>query len=503
MNLRERFNALTNQMSGYLEKSSKALEEGDFDAVDKWQKEATSVKQSLAAIKAQIELEEDVQTLPEPSKSAEDTTPAEEPQNTPSPAKAKDPVRLPFADADEPAEPASPMSTEKAAQSIYMSKYNDATKAVEQVMVEVHGSDYRQKQYTHHTALSKYLKGARLDAEEDRSLHQLVLTPDVIEAEVKGGMQVTSIIAAKAVQQSSALELGGVLIPEDMRMEIIKRIADTSSIRPYARVVSTLRDKVEYPTLIGGNNRYTSGARVTWVDEVPSDADGAGTQVKFGSIDIPVHTVMARIDPSRNLLEDSGMNFLAFLAEVFGESFSIDEADQFLLGDGVGRPRGILGKRVDNDYAPLDGITAVASGGATTLTADGIIDLVYDLDPQYLKNATLWARNSTYKAIRKFKSEDNEYLWQRGFTAGQPPTVLGYSALRNEGLPTVAANQYPVIFGDMSAYLIVERVGMTVERIVDSTTIGQNKVAVFGRRRVGGDVISPYALRVLKVATTV
>jgi len=70
----------------------------------------------------------------------------------------------------------------------------------------------------------------------------------------------------------------------------------------------------------------------------------------------------------------------------------------------------------------------------------------------------------------------------------------------SQALPTVAANAYPFIFGDMRGYLIADRVGMTVQRVEDTDTVGKNKVAIFARRRLGGQVIMPWMFRALKVS---
>ena len=57
-----------------------------------------------------------------------------------------------------------------------------------------------------------------------------------------------------------------------------------------------------------------------------------------------------------------------------------------------------------------------------------------------------------------------------------------------------------MIYGDFGGYMIVDRVGMTIERITDSTLMGTNKVAVFARRRLGGQVIEPWRFACQKIS---
>jgi HK97 family phage major capsid protein len=180
---------------------------------------------------------------------------------------------------------------------------------------------------------------------------------------------------------------------------------------------------------------------------------------------------------------------------------SLDEDTKFLTGTGGGAPRGILSGRDGEAYIPAAGIAMVNSGGASALTGDGLLDLVYELAAQYLANSVMIGAKSSFAAIRKLKNAvSGDYLWQPGLSKGAPPTVLGYDYLMNEFLQSVAAERYPLIFGDLRGYMIVDRVGMTVERVTDATTTGKNKVAIFGRRRLGGDVIEPWRMAAQKVA---
>ncbi len=69
-------------------------------------------------------------------------------------------------------------------------------------------------------------------------------------------------------------------------------------------------------------------------------------------------------------------------------------------------------------------------------------------------------------------------------------------------MPAIAANAYPLIFGDFRGYVIADRIGMTIDRVTDTTTTGQNKVAFFARRRLGGGVVEPFRFKAQKLATS-
>jgi HK97 family phage major capsid protein len=413
-------------------------------------------------------------------------------------------MRVPFTEEENQEQPE---ATKKSfAESVAVLRYGEIDNgAVEATVKSMYGtkSNYYEKRQSQKQAFNKYLRYGygRMSSAERNSLEELVYTEDTIKSELLGGHDVNNIKSNLVVQQESSLELGGALVPEDWRAEVISRMMGFTTVRPRARVVSTARDAIEWPQLKGGDDRHTSNVRVTWIDaEVPTSAEVAATNFETASIKVPVDTVMARTDVSRNLLEDSGVPVVNLVQELFSEAFALDEDEQFIIGHGGGRPQGVLGNRVGNVPSPVDGVSTVNSGHASQLTADGIFDLVYDLPAQYLGGAIHVGSRFTFRDVRKLKDGGGDYLWQQGIAQGAPPILIGYDYNMNEVMPRVAADAYPLIFGNWRGYLIADRVGLTIERVSDTDTIGKNKIALFGRRRLGGQVMMPWMFRVQKVS---
>lgn len=493
MNLQQlikKFNDYKSAAGLELENATKALNDGDMDVYNAAKAKVDEYKTKMTALKEQID---NIKTIDGLSVDLEEETEKE----TPVPTKAQ---RIPFEEEDKEEVD----STDSVAKSVSVLRYGDTPEALTVIMKDIYGPSYMEKRESQKAAFSKYMRygDSRMKASDLKLLDELILTPESIAYDVKSGLGVSDIKANKTVQQESSLELGGWLVPEDWRADLIKRLQGFTAVRGRARQITTTRDTVEWPRLQGGDDNYTSGVRVTWVDEVPSSATVAQTNFELGSVQIPVHTVMARLDVSRNLLEDSAIDVPMLVSELFAEAMALDEDTKFLTGTGGGSPRGVLSGRDGEAYTPATGIDYAASGAAATLTADGLIDLVYELAAQYLQGSVMIGAKSTFNAIRKLKDGSGDYLWMRGIERGAPPTVLGYDYLMNEFLQSVAAERYPLIFGDLAGYMIVDRVGMTVERVTDTDTTGKNKVAIFGRRRLGGDVIEPWRITTQKVATS-
>jgi HK97 family phage major capsid protein len=69
-----------------------------------------------------------------------------------------------------------------------------------------------------------------------------------------------------------------------------------------------------------------------------------------------------------------------------------------------------------------------------------------------------------------------------------------------EDMPAIAANAFPIAFGDFSrGYLIADRVGMSIVR--DEVT-KPGYVRYIIRKRVGGKVKDSNAIKLLKIAAT-
>jgi HK97 family phage major capsid protein len=468
-----------------LNDATKAIADGKFEDVTRLQGEADELTTKAVAIQKQIERVDQMANL-----NVVETQKSE-------------PVRMPFDTTENTQKTVATETVDSFDKNVYVLKYGTIDNAVKAVVKDMYGGDYYDKRSEQQRIFTKYLRYGheRLEPGEYNKLQTLIYTPDVVENEIKAGYTVREINSNKVDQQEGALSLGGALVPEDFRLEVIKRLMGMTLVRKRARIVQTVRDSVEWPKMEGGNNLYTSGVRVSWVSELPASATVAQTSFELGTIRVPVFTTMARTDVSKNLLEDAVVNVPALIAELFSEAFAIDEDAQFLTGSGGGRPEGVFGARATgDDPAPITGIAVKNSGAAAALTADGLIDLVYELDAQYLANAVMVGRKAAFRDIRKLKSGQSDYLWAAGLERGAPPTVLGYDYFMNESMPAVAANAHALLFGDFSGFLVADRVGMTISRVEDTTTTGQNKVAIFGRRRLGGQTIQPYKFVAQKVA---
>lgn len=384
--------------------------------------------------------------------------------------------------------------------SVYKIRFGNIDDAVNQVLTDLHGKNWMEKRYKQWGAFERYLReyDRPLDREDHTLLSQTILTPNLAAKAIKEGFNISGL---KSTMVEGIGDLGGYAVPVDFQTMVIERLMGMTVVRGRAFQMQTSRDKVQIPRSTGGDSQYSSAVRVTWVEETPT-AGTADTNLTLGQEEIDVYTMMAETSLSRNLLEDSAFNLQAYLGQKFAEASAINEDNKFLIGDGVDGPKGIL-----PGQSNVNSFTEVASGDASEITYDGIIGLAFALDSQYKQNAVYIGAKNTWAAVAKLREGDGtgQYLWRRDFgnyKDGQPATIEGHTVLMQEALPSVAAGNYPLVFGDLNGYTIVDRVGMTIERYLDSSTAQKNQVLYVMRRRLGGQPTESWRFAVMKVAAS-
>lgn len=293
---------------------------------------------------------------------------------------------------------------------------------------------------------------------------------------------------------------GGFLVPEEYHTELIKKVAGMTAIRPNARVVQTSRDVAKWPRVnYTTDDKYTSGVRLTWTGEAPASASAHRvTDPVFGLYVIPIHTAMASMPISNDLIEDAAFDVVGISSDLIAEAFALGEDDAFLNGTGSARPMGML-QQVDTD-----GPASVVSGSGSALTADGVIDLYFGLPAQYRLKAKWYMNSGTQKAIEKLKDSQNRYiissLISGSLATPQFDTIKGKPIQIDEFAPDVSANTYPLVFGDLSGYMICDRVGLSVQRLSEIYA-ETNVTLLLARKRVGGQLVEPWRVKAQKVST--
>jgi HK97 family phage major capsid protein len=274
---------------------------------------------------------------------------------------------------------------------------------------------------------------------------------------------------------------GGYLAPAEVSNEFIRNLVDFSPIRSVASVRTITSPSVKYPKRTGVSNAQWEG----------EGEDSEESTVTFGQAEVPANSLRTYVDLSNELLADSGGQAEQEVRLALAEDFGEKEGAAFVNGTGSKQPEGLM---VNAD------IQSYLNGHATDLKPDALIKLMYDLPAAY-RNAGSWLMNGTTLGIvRTLKDGDGRFLWQPSFQAGQPATVLGRPVVEAKDMPDIAANAFPILYGDFSAYRIVDRLAMSI--LVNPYLLATKGLTrIHATRRTGGRVLQAARFRKLKMAT--
>ena len=331
----------------------------------------------------------------------------------------------------------------------------------------------------------------------------------------RGGQYALGPTDAKTLTEGTD-SAGGFVVPPDFQAMIIRKQMTLTQVRANAFISTTSRDAQQWPKINyasasddpSGSN-FTSSVRLSWTGETP--ASSAAHRVNdpiTGLYTVPVHTAMASIPLSNDMVEDAAVDMADIASTLFGEAFALGEENAFINGNGVGQPMGIMSEIGTN------GPPSVATANTGSMTADDVISLFYQLPVQYRMGGKWTINSPIMQALEKLKDGQGRYLvqslLQASLQTGQIDVLKGKPILVDEFMPgtstgavttaaTIATGTTPILFGDWGGYLVLDRVGLSIQKLSEIYA-ELNLTVLLGRKRVGGYCIKPWQFRALKVA---
>lgn len=305
-------------------------------------------------------------------------------------------------------------------------------------------------------------------------------------------------LSAKATDvRTSTVGSGGYALPEMIATDIAKQVQDMSPLRSICRVVQV--GTPDYKELVDLN-----GFGTEWLGE--TDTHNQTNTPNLGEVAPTFGELAAKPEATRWSLQDLFFDVEAWITSAAAEQFAIAEGTAFVSGNGTNKPTGFLtGTPVATaDSARAFGVLQYYPTGQAAALATNPFDtfytMAYGVKAGYRPGAR-WVMNSnTMAALAKVRDAEGVYLLQRSIADSVPDRIAGYGVTVAEDMPDIAANAFPVAFGDWQrGYLIADRVGMAVIRD-EVTKPGYLRFIIM--KRVGGKVKDSNALKLLKVAVS-
>lgn len=295
--------------------------------------------------------------------------------------------------------------------------------------------------------------------------------------------------AAFARAMSLTDSAGGFLVPFQLDPSvIITSDGSYNEIRQAARQVIATSD-----TWNGVSAGATSWSFDAEAAEVSDDSS------TFAQPSIPIHTARGFVPISLEAAQDE-INVANEVARLLAQGKDDLEAVKFAVGTGSGEPTGIVTALVASSPSSI-----VSAGTDGTFALADVYSTYNGVAARYRQRGSWLANNLTYDLIRQMGSNEAN-MWPQTLVPGQPQTLLGRPKYEAEAMDSVidgAAHNYMLIFGDLSNYVVADRIGMTIEYIPQlfSTSNGRptGQRGWFAHYRVGADSVNDNGMALLDI----
>ena len=216
---------------------------------------------------------------------------------------------------------------------------------------------------------------------------------------------------------------------------------------------TTSGETIQVPSL----SAYSSSATVTAQGANFSESDPT-----FNSfVNLGAFKYGFLIQVSREMIEDSGVDLLGFLADQVGNGLGYNVQNALTVGTGTVQPQGIV-------TAAGSGITG-GTGVSGAFTADNLIDLYYSLDgAARLLPGVGWMMNgASIGAVRKLKDSAGQYIFSPAADGNQRDLLLGRPVYENPHVVSAATSAKSVIAGHMPSFFVRSVGGIRLDRSDD------------------------------------
>ena len=273
---------------------------------------------------------------------------------------------------------------------------------------------------------------------------------------------------------------GANLVPQEFERQLIDALRWLGSLRSLATVITTSAgEEILVPTV-------TSHGTAAWIAENGSYTD---SDEAFGNVSLKAYKAGTMIRVSEELLADSAFDLDAYMRREFSTRIGVLEETAYVVGDGTGKPTGIVGQAG----------AGVTAAGTTAVTYDELIDLMFSVPVQYRGRASFLVSDTFVKTILKLKDNDGRPVWGAGLNAGMPDTIMGRPVYPHPDMAAVATGAVPALFGDFSYYWIRDVNGVAFQRL-NELYAANGQVGFRAYHRTDGKLTNTSAVKKLTMA---
>jgi HK97 family phage major capsid protein len=243
---------------------------------------------------------------------------------------------------------------------------------------------------------------------------------------------------------------GGYLVPQGFMAELERAQLAFGGVRQAARILKTESgNAIPWPTTDDTGN--------TGEDSTINVAASA-QDITFGQVTL----ISSKMDSGiilvpNELLEDTRINLDTEIGSMIGERLGRRQNAKQTTGSGVSTFQGVT----------IAATAALTTASPTLIAADELITLQHKVDPAYRSNpkCAFMLNDDTMRMIRQLKDSNGRYLLDYSTLPGQFTKLLGFNAIANQQMATVAATAISVLFGDFGKFIVRDVRGIVVRRL--------------------------------------
>jgi HK97 family phage major capsid protein len=201
-------------------------------------------------------------------------------------------------------------------------------------------------------------------------------------------------------------------------------------------------------------------------------ANGTGIDPIFGQKTLSSNKFGMMIQVARELIDDSGVNLLGYLAMSAGRDLGNYLGSQLINGGVLsgsllaGAPVSVTGATPANITAGPATATNQVVGGPSY---NNLLDMEYSVIAPYRQSRSCYwlAADKTLASLRKLTDTVGRPIWEPSIVLGAPDLLLGKPIVADPFMPAVASGNSSILFGDFSQFYVRMVGGVRFERSDD------------------------------------
>ena len=281
----------------------------------------------------------------------------------------------------------------------------------------------------------------------------------------------------KGNERALSVSDNGGIIPTSIADKIIEKVKELSPIYSMATIYNVNGDLV-FPVYDEGSSSISAN----YIDDFKELSEGTG---KFTTIKLQNYIVGCLAKVSKSLMNRTDFDLVGFVVNKVAQAIA-----DFLEGELINGTTKMKGLASSTNV-----VTSATTGKIAT---DDIIDLMMTVPEVYQDKACFIMHKDTFKALRKLKDNEGEYILQKDIREGFGWSLFGKQVYTSESMPQAATGNKAIHFGDMSGLYV--KLTKNIElQMLNEKFATQHAVGVCGYIECDSNIVEPQKIATLAV----